>query len=228
MLKNFLVLSLVGACFLATVSEAQASKPRLCFDLIGVGHNVNHLGKFIIFFGPIGIGTAAFEHNDLSEIKNGSVSKADTNFIWAISTESFTSHFPIIIDYMPYLKHLRFGNLSLHGYLKYSLWTSAQYYDSEIVGEYYTVYEYEYAGKHFRNYFYRVYKCPSSCVDVGVCVLLNPFRFVSFSFGLGMQRLNYAYHIPKSFKERKIPVPSPIETHFYVSCGLSIGYWGIR
>jgi hypothetical protein len=234
MLKKLLVLLFVGSCFLAAVSERAASKPRLCIDLLGVGrlysHGVTHLGKFLVFFGPIGVGTVAFDHNDLSEIKNGSVSKADTNFIWRVSTESFTSHFPVIIDYMPYHKQLIFGDLSLHGYIKYSFWTSAQYSDPEIVGEYYDEYEYhdEYTGKHFQNYFYRVYKCPSSCTDMGVCLLLSPFRFVSFWLGLGVQRLNYAYHIPESFKERKIPVPGPIETHFYISYGISIGYWGIR
>jgi len=232
MLKKLSVSLCLGVWFFTVVSESQASKPRLCFDLLGVGHlyshGVTHIGRFLVFLGPIGVGTAVFDHNDLSEIKNGSVSKADTNFIWRICTESFTSHFPIVIDYMAYLKHLRFGNLSLHSYLKYSLWTSARYYDSETVGEFYSESEYDYAGRHFRNYFYRVYKHPPSCVDVGFCVLLNPFRFASFWFSLGVQRLNYGYHIPESFKYRKIPVPSPIQTRFYISYGLSIGYWGIR
>ena len=248
-MKKFLSLSFGGLCFLAAVSNAQMARLSLYFDLVEMSyttfnakrqaepkwckiltppHGVGHLGKFMGFFGSLGVGTAVFEHNDFTQIESGSIHRADTIFTWSILRESFTSYFPIIIHYNPYSRRLGFGNLSIYGYLKYSSWISGEYsVEPEVRGEHY----YEFTSPHYPHYFicqYMAYKCPSSYVDIGVSVSFNPLKFVPLWLRLGIQRLDYAYHIPESFKKAKVPVPSPVETRFYVSYGLSIGYWGIK
>ena len=244
MLRRFLALLLINCVCLTTASEIQAAKLRVNFDLAAMSYKLfaptkeaanfgiftsayttTHFIRCVLFLGPVGIGTAIWEGHDFLDVKSGTITRADTAFHWSISQAEFSSHFPVIIDYIPYSKRLGFGNLSIHGYLKYCLFTSGHYYvSSEYIGEYCE----EFTSHGYFHYYYRVVKHHSSSLDIGVSVSLNPLKFAPLWLRLGIQRLDYAYHIPESFKKAKVPVPNPVETRFYVSYGLSIGYWGIR
>jgi len=245
MFRKFLVLLFMGLCFFAALSEAQPPRPNLYFNLVDLSyatfnskkevepdgilttpHAVGHFGKFMVFFGPLGVGTAIVEYNDFDQLENSSILKGDTIFAWSISREKFISYLPVIMHYSPYSRSWGFGNLSIHGHLKYSWWTYGQYnypQNPEIIGEHY----YEFTSPYFLR-FIMAYKCPSSCLDIGISVCLNPLKFVPLWLRLGIQRLDYGYHLPKSFKEARTPAPGSIETRFYLSYGISLGYWGIR
>ena len=242
MVKNSFGLLAAILIFSVAAPEVRAAKLRIYFDVIDVGyanfktkkgepgiltsrHAKSHLGKFALFLGPIGVGTAIAEHRCFDEVESDAIRRADTVFAWSVTRPDFWSYFPVIVHYIPYSKQLRFGSLTVESYLRYSLWTSGYYLHPELIGEHY--YEFITPSDLFICQ-YIVYKCPSSYFDIGICLSINPLRFAPFRIQLGVIRFNYGYHIPESFKKAKAPVPSPVETRFYVSYGLSIGYWGIR
>ena len=241
MLRKVFMSLLIGSMMVAPLkSKGYELKPKWCLDLMDIGYktvvrseapnfeifttptDVWCLGRFLVFFGPIGLGTAIIERYGFWEYEDyREFTIQDTlRFVWSIGREEWTSYFPIIIYSLPYSKQLRFGDLNLYGYLKSCVWTSTTEY--EVINQFTS----EQEGS--LSHYFSVYKHPRSYLDVGICISFNPLRFVPFWLRLGIQRLDYGYIIPPPFKKHKVPVPSPILTRFYVSYGLSIGYWGIK
>ena len=212
MLRKFLLFLLVGLplCMILSQSDAKEPKSKWCFEFGGTNAMVSigkeslseaYAGKAMLFFGNVGLGTAIVECIPLYESRVGKFQIDDTTYYRWIKGIGVYSVLPVIIYLIPYSRAINSGNLGLLVYLRGSMWT-----------------------KRWCNPKTFTYSA-SSYFDTGICYYINPWKFLPMSIRLGMLCMNYKFRHPEPYKGR-IP-DSMTLTYFYMSWGVSLGWWSI-
>lgn len=160
----------------------------------------SYIGKFMVFWGPIGIGTAVQEHNTFMDYRRGEFQIGDTVYSWNVSRRELFSYFPIAVRWIAYSKPLGYGNLSLYSYLKASLWSRGK--REYWVGPSWGV---DPMGPRRGKIHCCISSWPSSYFDLGVCLSLNPLRFIPMEVRLGMSKVRYLLPTPPEPYQERVP-----------------------
>jgi len=220
-MRKFIVI--VGIGFLLSAStpntfgETLKSKLRWQFYLIS-GSPECYIGRLMIFYGNIGIGTAYWyglaEDRAVIDQYLNVFSANDARYMGDVLKQTPHSYFPIIIHYIPYSRPLLYGNISLYGYLDMSFWSEHKF-DF-----------YEYYFEDSGVYDYSIEFNPCSWFNIGIALSFNPLRYIPCDLRIGYLRAYYPYYrIPQPYREH---IPHTAASAFYISILFSLGYQSAR
>ncbi|HID93240.1 MAG TPA: hypothetical protein EYP60_03990, partial [bacterium (Candidatus Stahlbacteria)] len=186
--------------------------------LVGEGPIPGYHTEFMLYFGPIGIGTILEKWNMLGKGVGGTgeFQIGDTTYTWSVGQGFDESYLPLVVRLISYSKAWAYGSLCLYEYLEGSCWVPNMGY---VQYDFFSSYE----GRPFCSY--RAYRGPSYYVDLGLGLSLNPLRALPVNLKLGMLRAKYsALSLPEPFKGRIPYGYATTTTSYYFLLESSLGY----